>query len=86
MQDLQRHAHIAFSLCVAALLAGVVAHLALTDIRHGERDVRAEWLAVQIAAIVILVALLASAHLVMRILAVASPRRGVSSPASSNDR
>jgi hypothetical protein len=59
--------------------------LALTDIRHGERDTRAEWVTVQTAAVVILTALLASAHLVLRVLAVASPRNGESPITSSNE-
>jgi hypothetical protein len=75
-----------YTLCVAALIAGAVGHLALTDIRHGESDVRAEWLAVQIAGIVMLIALLASARLLRRILAVASLRYGPPVTASSNER
>ena len=86
MQDLQRRARVALTLCVAALLTGAVAYLALTDIRHGERDTSAEWLAVQIATIVILTALLASAHLLLRVLAVASSENGASPIASSNNR
>lgn len=44
------------SLLLGALsLAAIgLAHLALTDIHHGEGDLRAEWTAVQICALVIL--------------------------------
>ena len=86
MQDLQRRARVVYTLCVAALIAGAVAHLALTDIWHGESDVRAEWLAVQVASLVILGALVASVQLVRRILAVASLRYEPPVTASSNER
>jgi uncharacterized membrane protein HdeD (DUF308 family) len=35
------------------LVAGVFAHLALTDIFHGEQDLRLEWKIVQVAALVL---------------------------------
>jgi hypothetical protein len=73
MQDLQRRARVVLTLCLAALVAGAVALLALTDIWHGEQDTASEWLAVQIAAPVILTALLASAHFLRRVLTVATP-------------
>jgi hypothetical protein len=85
MQDLQRRARVVYSLCLAALTAGIVALLALTDIRHGEADVRAEWLAVQAAGIVILTALVASARLLRRILMVASLPSGAPVDASSDE-
>jgi hypothetical protein len=40
---------------VGGILALGVAHLALVDIRHGEVDVRQEWIALQVAVGVVLV-------------------------------
>jgi len=73
MKDLQQRARVVLALCRAALVAGALALLALTDIWHGEQDTRLEWLIVQIAAPVILAALLASAHFLRRALTVATP-------------
>lgn len=39
--------HLAFGLGTLSFLAIVLAHLALTDIYHGETDVSVEWRAVQ---------------------------------------
>jgi hypothetical protein len=39
---------------VLTLLAGLIAHLALIDIYHGEADVTLEWGAVRICALVVL--------------------------------
>jgi hypothetical protein len=41
------------ALGLVAMLAGTFAHLALTDIYHGETDVTLEWRIVQIASAVI---------------------------------
>jgi hypothetical protein len=82
MRDLQRRARVVLALCVAALVAGALALLALTDIWHGEQDTALEWLMVQIAAPVMLVALLASVHFLRRVLAVATPQND-SSPLTS---
>jgi hypothetical protein len=68
------------------MVAGAVALLALTDIWHGEQDVGLEWLLVQIAAPIILTALLSSTHFLLRVLSVASPRDGASPIASPNER
>ncbi len=38
----------------ASLIAGFFAHLALTDIYHGEMDTTLEWHVVQLAALIIL--------------------------------
>ena len=73
MQDLQQRARVVLALCLGALVAGALALLALTDIWHGEQDTTLEWLIVQIAAPVILAALLASTHFLRRVLAVATP-------------
>jgi len=40
---------------VLSLLAGLIAHLALTDIYHGEADVTLEWNTVRVCALVLLV-------------------------------
>ena len=40
---------------VLSLLAGLITHLALTDIYHGEADVTLEWNIVRICALVLLV-------------------------------
>jgi predicted ABC-type sugar transport system permease subunit len=37
---------------ISSLLAGLFAHLALTDIYHGETDVTMEWSVVRISAVV----------------------------------
>ena len=37
-----------------ALLAGIVGHLALTDIHHGEVDVTLEWNILRICALILL--------------------------------
>ena len=47
-------AKLSIGLGVLSLAAVVVAHLALTDIWHGEADVRLEWRALQLCAAVIL--------------------------------
>jgi hypothetical protein len=60
VRHLQRRARLAYALCLAALPAGVLAHLALTDISHGEPDVRLEWGIVRVAALVVAAAVLAS--------------------------
>jgi hypothetical protein len=43
----------ALALGLVSFVAGVIAALALTDIAHNEPDVRAEWRAVQVAAVTI---------------------------------
>jgi hypothetical protein len=60
MQDLQRQARLAFVLCLGALPAGAAALLALNDIAHGEPDLRSEWSAVRVAALVTAAAVLAA--------------------------
>lgn len=60
MTHLQRRARVAYVLCFAAIPAGVVSHLALTDIFHGESDLRLEWRVLQVSALIIAAALVAS--------------------------
>jgi hypothetical protein len=74
MRDLRRSARIAFMLCVAALIAGLVAAAAVSDIYHGEPDLRSEWRALQTAALLILAALITAAR-VLYLVAVRVGRR-----------
>jgi hypothetical protein len=53
MKDLTRQIRITMGLGVLAVLAGVVAHLALTDIYHGEGDLTLEWRALQVCAVAV---------------------------------
>ncbi len=53
MKDLTRQIRITRALGVLAVLAGVVAHLALTDIYHGEGDLTLEWRALQVCAVAV---------------------------------
>lgn len=51
MKDLRLHIRLTMALGALAVLAGVVAHLALTDIYHGEGDLSLEWRALQACAV-----------------------------------
>ena len=51
----KRQAAIAFVLGVASLVAVFVSLLALTDIYHGESDLRQEWMALRICFAVIFI-------------------------------
>jgi hypothetical protein len=70
MRHVQRQARLAFVLCLAALPAGLVAHLALTDIAHGADDLRLEWGALRVAALVIAAAVVASLRALHGVLSV----------------
>jgi hypothetical protein len=83
MHSLQRQIRVAIALCCVALLAGVAAHLALTDIYHGEADVHLEWRALQVAAIVVAAALLIALRTLTTVLPVV---RGLSRAAPYNER
>jgi hypothetical protein len=52
MKHLKTQIHFTFALGVLAVLAGVLGHLALSDIAHGEADVTLEWNIVRLAALV----------------------------------
>ena len=54
MKSLKLQIRIVIALGVLSLLAGLAAHLALTDIYHGEADVTLEWRVVRICALVLL--------------------------------
>ena len=55
MINLQTQIRVTMVLGGLSLLAGVAAHLALTDIYHGEGDVTLEWSIVRVCALVFLV-------------------------------
>jgi hypothetical protein len=62
------------SLSVLAMLALVTSHLALTDIRHGESDVSAEWMVLQIAFVVIGMSMAVTIVLLPRVWVLAGAR------------
>lgn len=74
MYALQRRVRLAIALCYAALLAGIAAHLALTDIFHGERDVHLEWRVVQLAGVIVVSALVFALRTLAQVRA-ADPQR-----------
>ena len=55
MKNMRMQLIAVMGLGIFSLIAGLFAHLALTDIYHGEADVSLDWLIVQIAAVIILV-------------------------------
>lgn len=55
MINLKTQIRVTIVLGVLSLLAGLLTHLALTDIYHGEADVTLEWNMVRIGALVLLV-------------------------------
>ncbi len=58
MKTLEKYIGITRVMSVICMIAGVLSHLALTDIAHGEPDLRAEWVIVQISAILVLLFIL----------------------------
>lgn len=57
---------VTLGLGVLSLLSILVAHLALTDIRHGEADVSSEWRALQVASGVIIAFHIAAVAMLLR--------------------
>ena len=55
MRNLKTQIRVTMALGVLSLLAGLLTHLALTDIYHGEADVTLEWSVVRGCALVMLV-------------------------------
>jgi hypothetical protein len=55
MRNLKMQIRLTTALGVLSLLAGVAAHLALTDIYHGEFDLTLEWTIVRLCALELLV-------------------------------
>jgi hypothetical protein len=54
MRNLKTQIKLTMLLGALSLLAGLAAHLALTDIYHGEADVALEWNTVRVCALVVL--------------------------------
>ncbi|MBI4558371.1 MAG: hypothetical protein HY706_12390 [Candidatus Hydrogenedentes bacterium] len=54
MKNLRMQIKLTMALGALSLLAGLMAHLALTDIYHGEADVTLEWNIVRVCALVLL--------------------------------
>ena len=65
---------VTLGLGVLSALAILVAHLALTDIYHGEADVSSEWRALQVASGVIIAFHIAAFAMLIRHLGSSSPR------------
>jgi len=55
MSNLKTQIRVTIVLGALSLLAGLISHLALTDIYHGEAHVTLEWSMVRICALVLLV-------------------------------
>ena len=53
MRDLTQQIRFTMALGVLAVVAGMVAHLALTDIYHGEGELTLEWRALQVCAVAV---------------------------------
>ena len=60
MSKMQSQVVVVMVLGILALVARFFAHLALTDIYHGEADVSLEWKIVQVAALIILIFIVSS--------------------------
>ena len=54
MRNLKRQIRVTIALGALSLLAGLITHLALTDIYHGEADVTLEWSIVRVCALTFL--------------------------------
>jgi len=55
MTNLRTQIRLTIALGILSLFAGVMGHLALTDIYHGEGDLSLEWNALRACAVVLLV-------------------------------
>jgi hypothetical protein len=55
MRNLRTQIRVTIVLGGLSLLAGLITHLALTDIYHGEPDVTLEWSIVRVCTLVLLV-------------------------------
>lgn len=71
MINLKMQIRMVIVLGILSLLAGLFAHLALTDIYHGEADVTLEWSIVRICAVVFVAFIGASLFTLIRVLKVA---------------
>ncbi|MCJ7518493.1 MAG: hypothetical protein MUO42_02340 [Anaerolineaceae bacterium] len=54
MKTLKKYFGLTHALAVICLIAGVLSHLALTDIAHGEPDLKGEWVIVQVSAFLVI--------------------------------
>jgi len=68
MNNIKKQIEIVMALGILSLFAGFFAHLALTDIYHGELNVSLEWKIVQAAALIILLFIGSSLFTLGRIL------------------
>ncbi len=60
MSQFKNQIRITIALGMLSILAGVIGHLALTDIYHGEGDLTLEWSILQAGAVIIFVFVTAS--------------------------
>ena len=74
MRQLHRRARVAFTLCLVAIPAGLAAHLALTDIFHGEPDPQLEWFVLQLSALIVLAALVTALRVLHEVLRIAGEK------------
>ena len=58
MKNLKKNILFTRILAVICLIAGLLSHLALTDIAHGEPDLEGEWAIVQVSAFLVLLFIL----------------------------
>jgi hypothetical protein len=70
MKNLKMQIRVVIVLGILSLLAGLFAHLALTDIYHGEKDVTLEWSIVRVCAVVFAAFVCASLFALIRTLKV----------------
>ena len=71
MSNLKTQMRWTMALAVLSLIAGIFAHLALTDIYHGEGDLSLEWNVLRASALVLLIFIgwtLATMRKVMKLL------------------
>ncbi|HXV60217.1 MAG TPA: hypothetical protein VEK15_05950 [Vicinamibacteria bacterium] len=68
MHDLRRSAMVSLALGVTSLLAMGAGHLALTDIGHGEGDLRLEWSILRGVFLVLLAFHIAAFETIRRVL------------------
>jgi hypothetical protein len=54
MKNLKRQIRVTIALGGLSLLAGLMTHLALTDIYHGEADATLEWSVLRVCALIFL--------------------------------
>ena len=60
MKTLGKYIGLTRALAVICLIAGLLCHLALTDIAHGEPGLEGEWAIVQVSAVLFVVFILST--------------------------